>query len=468
MSEHKLPAVRGPLTAAQIAKKMAGGHSVFSPSGAEMTTTCPESLVINALAEDDTNIDSATGTVAHWLAEKWLKTKQRPTAWIGRTRTVKDFEIEITDEMLEFVGDFVRKCRELAKIAEDSFTERSVDISDLTPIPNQGGTMDFGGMGPGWLKVIDLKYGKEVVLAFDPVTGKINKQLGIYAWGVFLEFDWLYNFQEVTIAISQPRLIPGYTEYTISRAELIEFADDIRAAWAYNWANPTGRRASLKGCRWCAARATCPALYLFMVGHTDDAGFRNHDDDDDDDVIDAEWDEIIPDDKLKAANALILDPLAASPFPKLPDPKKLSTRAMEKLLRYEKLMDGMFKAIREELLSRAISDEEELRWWKLVQGRSNRAWIGDEEHIAETLEEKGLDASKIYKTVMLSPAEMERMLHTELKMKLVDAKKFLAETGLAVQPLGQKTLAPTSDRRKALPKDGDVFRSHADTENDEG
>ena len=98
MTEHKLPALRGPLTAKQIAKKMASGHSVFSPSGAEMTTTCAESLVINALAPDDTNIDSATGTVAHWLAEKWLKSGKRPDRWIGRTRTVKDFTIEIDEE----------------------------------------------------------------------------------------------------------------------------------------------------------------------------------------------------------------------------------------------------------------------------------------------------------------------------------------------------------------------------------
>lgn len=459
MSEHHLPAVTGPLTAAQIAKKMAGGHSVFSPSGAEMTTTCAESLVINALAEDDTSIDSATGTVAHWLAEKWLKTNRRPDTWIGRTRTIKDFEIEINEEMLEFVGDFVRKCHDLAKVADESFTERQVDISDLTPIPDQGGTMDFGAMGPGWLKVVDLKYGKEWVLAFDPITGKANKQLVIYAWGVFLEFDWLYNFQEITIIIVQPRLPGGTTEYTMTRAELIELANEVREKWAYNWANPKGRTPSIKGCRWCAIRATCPALYLFMAERVSDVHFRSHEDDDSD-VIEAEFEEVIGEDRLEQANELILDPFEPSPFPVVKEPTQLSTRAIEKLLRYEKLMDNFFKAIRDELLSRAVAEEADLTWWKIVRARSKRKWVDDQAFIADALQEQGMKLKDLYKTELLSPAEMERQLHTKLKMPLSKAKKLLEELGLAVQPPGNKTLAPKSDRRLALPKETDSFRNH--------
>lgn len=456
MSEHKLPVVAGPLTAAQIAKKAASGHSVFSPSGAEGSTTCPEYIWINALAEDDTNIDSATGTVAHWLAEKWLKTGKRPTKWIGRTRTVKDFEIEIDEEMLEFVGEFVRQCQELADEAEESFTERRVDISDLTPIPDQGGTLDFGGMGVGWLKIVDLKYGKEQVVAFDPATGKINKQLGIYAWGVFLEYDWLYNFQKITLAISHPRIAGGSTEVTISREELIEFADMIRSKWAHNWANPRGRVPSIKGCRWCAARATCPALYVFMSQDLDDV-FRNHDDEE---IIDAEWEEVISEERMEQANELILDQFEPSPFPKLPKPVELSTRAMEKLLRYRKFMENFFNSIAAELLERAISDEEDLKWWKIVQSRSNRKMVDDEDYIVEALESIGLKRKDMYKTVMLSPAELERKLHTKLKITLAEAKRLLASADVTVQPPGQKTLAAKSDRRKALPKDGDVFRNH--------
>lgn len=455
MTEHKLPAIRGPLTAKQIAKKRSGGHSVHSPSGAEMTLTCPESLVINALAPDDTNIDSATGTVAHWLAERWLKTGRRPDKWIGRSRFIKEFEIEIDEEMLEFVGDFVRRCQALAKEADESFTERTVDISDLTPIPDESGTLDFGAMGPGWLKIVDLKYGKEPVLAFDPVEKKVNKQLGIYAWAVFLEFDWLYNFQEITLCISQPRLPHSYSEVTMTRQELIDFADMVRDRWAYNWANPKGRVPSIKGCRWCAVRATCPALYLFMSDQVA-GGFRDHDE-----IEEGEWEDVIPDDELRTANAIILDKFEPTPFPDMVKPAELETRALEKLLRYRKLFENFFNAVANELLDRAVSDEEELLWWKLVRGRTRRAWVDDEEFITDALGEAGLPADAMYKTVMLSPAEMERMLHTKLKMPLSKAKKLLADKGLAVQPPGQSTLAQKSDRRRAVASGDDVFRDHS-------
>lgn len=99
-------------------------------------------------------------------------------------------------------------------------------------------------------------------------------------------------------------------------------------------------------------------------------------------------------------------------------------------------------------------------------GRTIRKWIDDENWIIEELEKIGLKRKYMLKTVMLSPAEMERMLHTKVGMKLADAKKLLADVGLAVQPPGQKTLAPKSDRRKALPKDTGVFRNW-DTEESE-
>lgn len=451
MSEHHLPATRAPLTAAQIASKMATGHSVFSPSGAEMTTTCPESLAINAVADDNPTYEAAEGTVAHGCAEEWLNTGDRPDKWIGFTETVNGFDIEITEEMMEFVGDFVDRCNELAATAEDSFAERHVDITDLTPIPDQGGTMDFGAMSWQHLEIVDLKYGKEPVFAYYPEDGKPNKQMAIYAWGLFLEWDWLYNFQTITLNISQPRLPHGWSSYTMTREELIAFADEIRAAWKLAWTINPGRVPSIKGCRWCAIRGTCSASYLFLADATSEQ-FEAWDEDGNPIEV-----EVISDERMREANDLILDEFAISPWPKRADPRNISTKAAEKLLRYRKMMESFFNALSQELLSRAISDEEELTWWKLVMSRTRRKWTEDEQFIIDTLEAAGLKRKYMFKTVMLSPAEMERMLHTKLKMTLADAKRLLADSGLVVQPPGQKTLALKSDNRRQLPKDTDVF-----------
>ena len=85
------------------------------------------------------------------------------------------------------------------------------------------------------------------------------------------------------------------------------------------------------------------------------------------------------------------------------------------------------------------------------------------------IRDRGLKESDIYKTVMVSPAELERLLHTKLnkgkakreKGRVSSAKvhAMVDESGLTVKPAGQKTLAPDSDNRSALPKDGDVFDS---------
>lgn len=463
----------GPLTPLQVAEKMASGHSVYSPSGGEMTMTCEESLYLNAIAEDHQTYEAAEGTVAHGLAEDWLKTGERPDHRIGDVVDIKGFEITIDEEMIGFVGDFVKLCQAEAEGAEFSESEKRVDVSHLTPIPDQGGTMDFTAVFPGYLTVVDLKYGKEKVEAFyfdDSGKRQINKQLGVYASGVFREWDWLYNFQFIKIVISQPRLPYPVSEVVISRDELLEFEEYAKDRWRATWKprDQLTRTPSVKGCRWCAVRGNCSALYLFLADATN--VFSNFEDGD---IIEGEYEEITYENKqLALANDTILDELEPSPFPALPDPRELSTRAMAKLLRYRKLMENFFNSIEAELLERAISREEDIPWWKLVQGRSQRRMVDDVDHIVEVVAEFGMKRSDLYKRVMLSPAELERELHTRLnkdkpkrgkgRVSLEKVKTLIEEKGLTVKPPGQKTLAPQSDNRNALPKDGDVFSSWED------
>jgi len=459
----------GPLSAMEVAQKMASGHSVFSPSGGEMTMTCEESLYLNAIAEDRQTFEAAEGTAAHAMAEEWILKGERPDHRIGETMEVNGFEIEIDDEMLEFVGDFVKLCEREAEGADLFEPEKRVDISHLTPIPDQGGTMDFTAVFPQYLTVVDLKYGKEPVLAsyFDEDGNRqINKQLGVYASGVFREWDWLYNFQHIRIVISQPRIIPPVSEVVITRQELLDFEEYAKERWARCWQprEKLTRTPSIKGCRWCS-ETKCSARYLFLAETTD--VFDTFDDEGN--IIEGGFEEKKYDNAVLAtANDRILDPLSPAPFRKAPDPRDLTTEAMAKLLRYRKLMENFFNSIERELLERAISHEEEIPYWKLVEGRSRRKMVEDVDYIVETVSEKfGLTKRDLYKTVMLSPAELERHIHTKLnkglpkrskkRVSLDKVKTMLEETGLTVKPPGQKTLAQMTDNRAALPKDGDVF-----------
>lgn len=465
MSEHRLPALVGPLSPAEIAAQMASGHSVFSPSAAEMTMTCEDSLWLNVLADDNPTYEAAEGTVAHGLGELWIKTDVRPDDQVGMIEIVNDFEIEITEEMLDFVGDFYDWCQEEKETADYWASEQYVDISALTPIPDQGGTADFIAFRWQHMVIIDLKYGK------DPVFSRENKQLRIYALGVFYEWDWLYNFQTIEIRICQPRVAGGMTTWTISREELLAFADEARGAWARSWQprNLLTRTPSTKGCRWCKVRATCPALYLFMAEDTD--VFDNYDE------LDAKTAiiDIVPTavtyERMLGANDTIMDDMAVSPFPDLPKPPELHTLALAKLLRYQKLMETFFNAIRQELLSRAISDEEELLWWKIVSARTRRKWVEDEEWVVEQILARfpKVKREQLYVTKLASPAQMEKVIHgkaKEDKLTIGKVKNFLTENGLTVQPPGQKTLAAVDDPRLAAPRDTDVFVNYDEIDDD--
>lgn len=434
--------------------------------------TCEASVVLNALEEDETSFEAAEGTVAHSLAEDWIKNDfEMPDNRLDTVEECSGWEITIDEEMVAYVDDFVSYCESKALVAEDFFSERSVDISDLTPIPDQGGSLDFGWMLKHHLEIVDLKYGKEPVFAFYPDEGTVNKQLAVYAWGVFLEFDWLYHFETITLKICQPRLPHVWSEYTMTRQELIDFADYARERWALTWDIDAPRTPSLKGCRWCKVRAKCPALYLFLAQDLDQ--FDSWDDDGNeieakDMVIDASFQVVsYTNDEMAQANDKVLDQFEPSPFPKLPKPPELSTAALAKILRYRKFMENFFNAVNEELLGRAISDEEDIPWWKLVDSRTLRKLVDDEDHIIEVLTAKGLKLRDLYAPKKIkSPAQLEETLHAKLKMPKAAAKRLLEEEGLTVKPPGRKTLAPSTDNRLALPKDGDVFDVWDDDDDD--
>lgn len=466
MSEHRLPALLGPLTPAQIAAQMATGHSVYSPSASEMTMTCEESLVINVLADDHQTYEAAEGTVAHSVMEHWFNSGERPDHYVGLTEVVGGFDIEITEEMIGFVEDAYDWFMLETVDAEHWMAEQHVDISLLTPIAGQGGTADFVAFRWQHLTIGDLKYGK------DPVFARENKQLRVYALGVFFEWDWLYNFQTIKIMIAQPRLPGGMTTWTITRDELLAFADFARERWVLTWQprEKLTRTPSTKGCRWCKARATCPALYLFLADEND--VFDNYDDIDAATAIIDVTPTAVSYEQMAKANDIILDEMAVSPFPKIPDPVSLNTLALAKLLRYRKLMEGFFNAIAAELLSRAVSREEELLWWKIVESRTRRKWVEDEEWLVNQITTRfpKVKKSDLYVTVLASPAQMERIIHTkakEAKLTLGACKRFLDENGLAVKPPGQKTLAAVDDPRLAAARDTDVFFNYDDVEEDD-
>lgn len=443
MSEHKL------ITLADIARMAATGHSVYSPSASKMWLTCSGSLIPNILAQDDGSREAAEGSVAHGVAEEWLRTGRRPRHLIGTTVEYNGWDIDIDDEMMAYVGDYVAWCQELEDEAIEFLIETRVDISDLTPIPDQGGTSDCiilirKKSGKYKLIVRDLKYGKGV-----RVIAEENTQGMLYAYGSWKILRDKYDIDEIEIGICHPRLVDGTTEYVITPDELQEFADYVKERAALAWHFDAPRTPSDAGCQWCKVKGTCPAAYEHLAEVTSGV----FDDDDDNPEYGPE--------EMDNAEAELEDELGGPAFRPI-NPRRLSTSALAKILRYRSLMEKFFGAVETELMDRAISREQPIPGWKIVEGRANRKWPDDEIAVYRMLKRRGLKDGAIYDQVILSPAQAEAKLHAKAGLSKEAAAKLV--NSLAYKPPGNKSLVRASDRREALPSDGSVFDDDDDVD----
>jgi hypothetical protein len=426
-------------------------HSIFSPSGSAMWLQCSGSLVPNLLAADEAGIDAATGTVAHEVGEEWLKTGERPDHRVGEIVQVVEgktiFDIEITDSMLDYVEEYVDWCINLPGV---HYVEQKVFFSKLTPIPQQGGTADHFVCEPNHLTITDLKFGEgvQVYAALDTEDPRSiihkdgsfvingNSQAMLYALGVFYEWDWLYEFERVTIRIAQPRR-DHMDVWETTRSELLKFArfakERARAAWRLN----APLSPSEKGCRWCKVKASCPAFAKIA-----------------DDISKSCFGDI-GDEVTSESAASVIEEIEVGLFdPTLEKPILLSTKDMAKLLPFRGMFENWFSEIETELEQRA-SEGEKIPGRKLVEARTNRVF-SDEGEVIARLAEAGVHWTSLYSMKFTSPAQAEELLQKKYGFKAKAAAEFIEP--VVNKPPGKPTLVLESDRRpEFVPPADEVF-----------
>jgi hypothetical protein len=427
-----------------------GGHSVFSPSGSAMWLWCSGSLLANLAAKDQAGEDAAYGTVAHGVAEQWLKSGMRPDYRIGEVVEITEgditFRITIDLEMLNFVQEYVDWAN---ATPGDHFVERRVYFSRLTPIPKQGGTADHIAASMGHLIITDLKMGMGVqVFAADDIddprslvlkdgvtTFNGNPQAMLYALGTIYELDWFYGFEKITIRIAQPRL-GHFQTWETTKTELLRFAEWAKERAFLAWQSGAPRTPSPKGCLWCKVKADCGAFMSIAEAIADDC------------FDDVSTDQPIAESRIvKVKNELDVGLYE----PKLLRVDTLTTDQLAKLVPYRGMFEKWFKAVEEELEVRALAGQK-IAGMKLVESRSNRAWK-NEEKAGRFLVEHGIDETELYgERKMISPAQAEALLAAK-GIKKVEASRLIAK--VAHKPTGRPTLAPIADRREALDKAAD-------------
>lgn len=379
------------------------GHSILSPSGAHRWMRCRGSAFLEKDIPDRSSSYADEGSAAHLIASNCQKSKgkEKPEDYLGRMLDMGEHSVPVTQEMVESVEQYMALVEEYAKGGGQIVTDVRVDFSASINQPEGSGTVDNGIIFPDRLINIDLKYGMGV-----KVDAEDNEQLSLYALGMRDTYEMMTDPTDFVMVIHQPRL--GHiSEHCVSADELGAFAEKaeiaaIDAMAMYNGEKPPEYNPGEKQCRFCKAKAICPALKQEMVEAVGHVASK----DDFADLVEVEdsW---------------------------------LSV-AMERV----PLVEHWCLAIRAEV-ERRLFQGKTVEGFKLVEGRrGNRAWK-DEQEAEKAMKAMRLKADEMYTQKLASPTTMEKTLKKQ-------PSKWEKLQKLIVRADGKPSVAPAADKRPAL------------------
>lgn len=358
-------------------------HSVLGASAADRWMNCTPSAQLTAGMEDEATTFAAEGTAAHalceWKVRKALKMRagRRPTSdyW---TDEMEEFTDDYRDFIMDLVGQAKLTCKDPVTLIE-----QHLDFSCY--VPDGFGTGDFLLVADRELNVVDSKYGRGVAVYADH-----NPQMMLYALGTLNLFDCLYDIEQVTMTIFQPRL-SSISTWTISAEELYKWAEEVLKPKAELAAKGEGEFISGSWCRFCKARNTCRA---------------------------------------RAESFLELAKMEFQPPALLSDEEV--AEVMEKADELSKWASDVMAYAQAE----AIENGKHWNGYKLVEGRSTRRFI-DEKKVEEAA--KGAGYTDIYNKSLITLTAFEKLMGKDTFKEVLGS--------YVTKPAGKLTLVPVSDKR---------------------
>lgn len=367
-------------------------HALLSPSGAKKWLSCAASLACEKDIPNTSGKAAVTGTACHTIAEVHLNQYIKGTA-LPLEREVGAYVLDegkgqikalispmkgavlITADMIEQVRKYTDYCKAIIDVATYAKLEMRVNLTEVLHPGYEGietfGTADLvavqelANTDEHMLIIGDLKTGRHRVEA------KENKQLMLYALGVYRRLRRRYNITVVRLVIFQP-YAGGASEWDISVEGLELFAKfaqkrALLALDAYFRGKKNLKasdfRPSVDGCQWCRFSEQCAA-------------------------------------RTKTVNSALAE--------ELEDDFALELTPEQLVAEYEKLpllrqhIDKVEKA-----MAAALHSGKKVPGYKLVEGRpGNRAWKD-----ADAIEVSHGDILK--KEVLMSPTEAAKVLSAD-------------------------------------------------------
>lgn len=360
-------------------------HAILSASSSKRWLNCPPSARLCAETEDTTSEYAKEGTEAHSLCEYKLKSMLGIDA-LDPTDSLSYYDEEMERCANDYASYIIEIVEEVKKTCKDPLVliEQRLDFSRF--VPEGFGTGDCVIVADETLYIIDFKYGKGV-----EVDSNENPQMMCYAIGALELFNNLYNIENVCMTIYQPRL-ENISSSTISVTELYDWAENTLEPIAKLAYEGKGEFKAGDHCQFCKVKATCRKRAEYNME------------------------------------------LAKYDFEK---PAELTDEEISSILIKSSDLVSWASDVKEYALSQAIQGKKYPNL-KVVEGRSNRKYINDEE-VADAVIKAGYD-----------PYE-KKVLGITAMTSLLGKAKFNEVLGnLVYKPQGKPTLVLESDKRPAM------------------